>query len=200
MTARFLVTWDYLCPFARNAHEHIVTALKAGADWDVGFRFFSLSQSHVPEGGEPVWRAPDQHSGVLAGLAGVAVRERWPDQFLDVHLALFSARHDRGLDLRDRTVIAQVLNDAGVDSHSVLSEVDSGWPLDRARADHEEGVQRWAVFGVPTFVMGDRAVFVRLMHRPQGDGKLAESAIERVLDLAAEFPQLNEYKFTQIPR
>ncbi len=200
MTARFSVTWDYLCPFARNAHEHVVTAIKAGADWDVRFRFFSLSQSHVPEGGEPVWVAPDQHPGVLAGLAGVAVRERWPEQFLDVHLAFFRARHDQGLDLRDRAVIAHVLYGAGIDGNRVLNEIDSGWPLERARADHEEAVQRWAVFGVPTFIMHDLAVFVRLMHRPQGDAKLAEAAIERVLDLAAEFPQLNEYKFTRIPR
>jgi len=29
------VTWDYGCPFARNAHEHILTGLAAGADWGV---------------------------------------------------------------------------------------------------------------------------------------------------------------------
>ena len=51
MPNSFGVTWDYLCPFARNAHEHLVAALKAGADWDVQFRFFSLAQAHVPEGG-----------------------------------------------------------------------------------------------------------------------------------------------------
>ena len=51
----FAVTWDYRCPFARNAHEHLAAALAGGADWDVTFLPFSLSQAHVPEGGAPVW-------------------------------------------------------------------------------------------------------------------------------------------------
>jgi len=37
MSLTFAVTWDYRCPFARNAHEHVLTALDAGADWDVRF-------------------------------------------------------------------------------------------------------------------------------------------------------------------
>ncbi len=31
----FAVNWDYRCPFARNAHEHIAVALADGADWEV---------------------------------------------------------------------------------------------------------------------------------------------------------------------
>ena len=31
----FAVTWDYRCPFARNAHEHLAAALAGGADWEV---------------------------------------------------------------------------------------------------------------------------------------------------------------------
>ena len=31
----FAITWDYRCPYARNANEHVITALEAGADWDV---------------------------------------------------------------------------------------------------------------------------------------------------------------------
>ena len=85
----FSVTWDYLCPFARNAHEHLVTALQGGAEWDVSFRYFSLAQAHVPEGGEPVWSNPREHPGVLAGLAGLVVRDKQPERFLDAHQALF---------------------------------------------------------------------------------------------------------------
>ena len=28
---KFAVNWDYRCPFARNAHEHLVEGLDAGA-------------------------------------------------------------------------------------------------------------------------------------------------------------------------
>jgi len=60
MKRSFSVNWDYRCPFARNAHEHLLAGLEAGADWDVQFLVFSLEQSHVVEGGTPVWEEPDR--------------------------------------------------------------------------------------------------------------------------------------------
>jgi hypothetical protein len=56
------------------------------------------------------------------------------------------------------------------------------------------------VFGVPTFLTEDNAVFVRLMNRPAGDGALATATIERLLDLTAGWPELNEFKHTSILR
>jgi DSBA-like thioredoxin domain len=200
MPNSFAVTWDYLCPFARNAHEHIVTALKGGADWDVRFRYFSLAQVHTAEGEPVVWDDPASHPGVMAGLAGIVVRERQPERFLDLHVALFAARHDQGVDLRDRDQLIGVLDEAGLDGKGILAEINKGWPVDQGRAEHDEALERWDVFGVPTFINADKAVFVRFMSRPEGDAKLAESTVERVLDLADGFPELNEYKFTKIPR
>jgi DSBA-like thioredoxin domain len=200
MANSFAVTWDYLCPFARNAHEHLVVALKSGADWDVKFQFFSLAQAHVADDGTPVWDDPAAHSGLVAGLAGIVVRERQPEHFLDAHVALFSARHDQGLDLRDAEQVARALDGIGLDGAGVVREATSEWAVKLAKAEHEEAVQRWEVFGVPTFIAADRAVFVRLMTRPEGDGKVAEKTIERVMDTFEDFPELNEYKFTKIPR
>lgn len=200
MATSFTVSYDYLCPFARNAHEHLVTALKGGADWEVKFSYFSLSQAHVPEGGEAVWGDPVAHGGVVAGLASLVVRERYPDRFLDAHMALFSARHDKAQDIRDVEVVAGALDEAGLDGAAIIEEVGSGGVTEKARAEHTELVERWGVFGVPTFIVDERGVFVRFMTRPKGDAKLAESTVERVLDLMDGFPELNEYKFTRVPR
>jgi hypothetical protein len=199
MVSSFEVTWDYLCPFARNAHEHLAHALRSGAEWEARFRFFSLAQVHQEEGKPPVWEQPREYPGVLAGLAGIVVRERYPERFLDAHLALFGARHDSGLDLRDEEVVLGALRSAGLPGKEIVEEAEAPWALEAARADHDEAVERWEVFGVPTFIFGDRAVFVRLMSRPAGDGKLAESTIERLLELAGSFGELNEYKLTKIP-
>jgi predicted DsbA family dithiol-disulfide isomerase len=200
MSRSFSVTWDYRCPFARNAHEHLAAALEGGADFDVRFVVFSLEQAHVEEGGTPVWEEPDRHPGLTANLAGVVVRDRQPDKFLATHVALFTARHDDALDLRDRAVIAKVLDGAGADGASVLAEIDAGWPLEILRDEHTDAVQRLHVFGVPTFMTENDAVFVRLMNRPAGDSSLATSTIERVLELLDGWPQLNEFKRTAIPR
>jgi hypothetical protein len=56
------------------------------------------------------------------------------------------------------------------------------------------------VWGVPTFIQGEGAVFVRLMERPRGDAELATRTIERVVSLLAEFPELNEFKHTSLKR
>ncbi len=199
-SAVFELTWDYLCPFARNVHEHVVLGLRSGAPWDVRFRYFSLAQSHLSEADEPVWVEPAGHPGVLAGLAGVVVRDKYPERFLESHMALFSARHDRGLDLRDGAVVARVLDGAGLDGAAVVEEARSGWPAAQARSEHEEAVKRWEVFGVPTFIIDGKAVFVRVMRRPEAGSQRPAETVERVLDLVAGFPELNEYKFTQIPR
>ena len=196
----FLVTWDYRCPFARNAHEHVVAALADGAEWQVTFLPFSLGQTHVPEGGTPVWDDPAKAKDLLALAAGVVTRDQYPDRFLQAHLALFTARHDDGLDLRVPEVVAGVLDGAGVPGAKVVAEVESGAPVQELRRAHEEAVSRWQVFGVPTFVVGERAVFVRLMSRPNGDAALARRTVEGVIGLFDSMPDLNEFKYTTLER
>jgi protein-disulfide isomerase-like protein with CxxC motif len=196
----FSVTWDYRCPFARNAHEHVVAALADGAEWEVTFLPFSLSQAHVPEGGTPVWDDPAKAKDLLALAAGVVTRDQYPDRFLQAHLALFTARHDDGLDLRVPEVVAGVLDGVGVPGDKVLAEVESGAPMQELRREHEEAASRWRVFGVPTFVVDERAVFVRLMSRPDRDAALARRTVEGVLGLFDSMPELNEFKYTTLER
>jgi len=202
MTLTFAVTWDYRCPFARNAHEHILTALAAGADWDVRFVPFSLGQVHVAEGDTDVWDEPSKDTGIVALQAGVVVRDRFPDTFLAVHRDLFAARHDHGLKLKDIEVVRDVLVRHGVDADEVFAAIDDGTALKQVRAEHEAAVEQHHVWGVPTFISGGEAVFVRLMHRsPDGaDAETSRRAIERVVDLLDGWPELNEFKHTGIKR
>ena len=200
MTSSFAVTWDYRCPFARNGHEHVLAGLAAGADWDVRFVPFSLGQVHVAEGEPSVWDKPEQDSGIVALQAGVVVRDDFPDRFRAVHHALFAARHDHGLHLEDRDVVRTVLTDNGVDADAVFERIDSGQALAQVHTEHEQAAETHKVWGVPTFVAGDQAVFVRLMNRPDADATNSVRAIERIVDLLTGWPELNEYKHTSIPR
>lgn len=199
MTA-FSVTWDYRCPFARNAHEHLVAGLRAGADWDVTFVPFSLGQVHVAEGEPDIWLRPEDDSGLLALQAGVVVRDQFPDRFLDVHEALFALRHDAGRHLEDEAEVRDVLQQQGVDADAVLTEIGTGRPLATVRDEHSAAADDNDVWGVPTFVQGDRAVFVRLMERPRGDGDVATRTIDKVVGLLSDFPELNEFKHTSLKR
>ena len=133
-------------------------------------------------------------------LAGLVVRDREPDKFLAAHAAIFAVRHEHGLDLRDRDVVAKALDDVGVDGAGVLAAIDDGWPLDLLQNDHTEAVKTWDVFGVPTFISGDEAVFVRLMNRPAGDAAVAIATIDRVLEEVDGWLDLNEFKRTKVLR
>jgi 2-hydroxychromene-2-carboxylate isomerase len=199
VTRAFEITWDYRCPFARNAHEHVIEALEKGADWDVTFVPFSLGQVHVAEGQPDVWDAPESDTGLLALQAGVVVRDKFPDRFLAVHRALFALRHDEGRQLKDEDEVRRVLESVGVDADAVFTEIGSGRPLQRVKEEHTVAAEQYKVWGVPTFIQNGQSVFVRLMNRPQGDADLATTSIERVLDLLT-WPELNEFKHTSIPR
>ena len=201
MALTFSVTWDYRCPFARNVHDHLVEALEGGADWDVSFVPFSLGQVHVAEGETDIWERPGDDSGLLALQAGVVVRDVHPDRFLAVHRALFDARHEHGRALRDEEVVRDVLAGAGVDADAVLAEVATGAPLEAIRKEHEAAVAGHDVWGVPTFISGEQAVFVRLMHpATRGEPGPSRQAIERIVALLTGWPELNEFKHTSLSR
>lgn len=199
MTRNFSLTWDYRCPYARIAHDHVVTALRGGAGWEVAFLPFSLGQTHVEEGRPDVWDDPASDSGLTALQVGVAVRDQLPERFLDVHQALFDFRHLGAGDLRDRGALAKVLVDQDVDAEAVLAEVDSGRPLATIKSEHQRSVALHHVWGVPTFIVGEHAVFARLLTPAEGDVALATSTIDRLLD-QIDWPILNEFKHTSIPR
>ena len=197
MARQFAVTWDYRCPFARNAHEALVQGLRDGREWDVRFWAFSLDQVHVEEGEAPVWERsldePQGMGGVRALLWGIAVRDAFPDKFLDFHVAAFRARHDEGKKIAEEAVLRGVAESVGLDPEGVAEEVASGRPLKALEAEHTEAVERWAVFGVPTVVEGDEAVFVRMMERGNVDD------FAQALDLVGDI-RINEFKRTRIPR
>ena len=195
----FAVTWDYRCPFARIAHLHVIEGLRAGADWDVTFVPFSLHQMHVEEGDPDVWDTPAKDSGLLSLEVGTLVRDLEPDKFLDVHEALFDARHVTGDDLRDADVLRTILDRFGVDADHVLSQTD-GAGLETVHKEHDAAVADGNVWGVPTFMADDQSVFVRLMEGPEGDRDLAVRTVDRVLDLLTGWPELNEFKHTSIAR
>jgi hypothetical protein len=200
MSTDFAVTWDYRCPFARNACELVVEGLRHGADWNVRFVPFSLAQVHVGDGETDIWERPQADSGLLALQAGVVVRDRWPERFGDVHTALFALRHDQGRSLSDEAEVRRVLGEQGVDADAVLAEIADGAALARVRDEHSAAAREHEVWGVPTFIQGESAVFVRLMERPRGDGDYARRTIDRVIALLGEMPELNEFKHTSLKR
>ncbi len=197
---KFSVNWDYRCPFARNLHYYVITGLRAGAAWDVTFEPFSLGQMHHEEGEPDIWDHWQDDTGMLALQAGVVVRDTFPDRFLDTHEALFARRHDHGGQIHREETIRSVLDEQHVDADAVLAQIATGEPLVTVQQAHEATVKYHEGWGVPTLIRGSSAVFARVMNRPQGHPDEAIAYIERIVDLIDNFPELNEFKHTSLPR
>lgn len=197
MTA-FELSFDYRCPFAKNIHLHVVTALRAGAPFEVTFAPWSLSQGHRAEGAVDVWDDPAYDGDLVALAAGVSVRDQQPEHFLAAHEALFRARHERHVRLATFDEVASVLQPIGVDVANVRADLESRRPYREIQASYERFATVEA-FGVPTFVVGSDATFVRYMDPPTADADASIRLIGSLLELMAHQPQLNEFKHTRLP-
>jgi 2-hydroxychromene-2-carboxylate isomerase len=195
----FDLSFDYRCPFAKNIHLHVVTALRAGADFDVNFAPWSLSQGSRSDGATDVWNDPAYDGDLLALAAGISVRDQQSEYFLDAHEALFRARHDRAIRLVTLDEISNVLAPLGVDMAKVAADVASRRPHEVIAASHKE-LDRFEAFGVPTFVVNGDATFVRYMSEPSDEPAESVELITSLLTMMTSRADLNEFKHTQLPR
>ena len=198
-TLKFDVNWDYRCPFARIINEHIAVGLLNGADWEVDFIPFSLTEVHTEEGELSSWEDPSKADNLMAGQVGIVMQEMFPEVFLNFHQKVFSIRHDLGQDLRKQEVLEDAISQFGVDPRAVFDELENGWPLVRYRQAHENSVSEFSVFGVPTIFVNGKAAFVRLMKRADGNAQSSIDYIEKIVDQIANHSEINELKHTTIP-
>jgi hypothetical protein len=195
----FDLSFEYRCPFAKNIHLHVITALRAGADFDVTFAPWSLSQGGRNDGAPDVWNDPAYDADLISLASAISVRDEQSEYFLDAHEALFRARHDRAIRLVTLDEISNVLAPLGVDMAKVAADVASRRPHDVIAASHKE-FERFEAFGVPTFVVNDDATFVRYMSEPSEDPEASVELINSLLDMMTNRSDINEFKHTRLPR
>ena len=194
----FDLSYDYRCPFAKNIHLHVLAALDAGADFQVRFVPWTLSQGHREEGTPDVWDDPARDADLLSMAVGVSIHDLQPDAFRGAHGALFRARHERGIRLVDMDEVAQALDGLEVDLDQVRADIESRRPHEVIASSYRE-FERYEAFGVPTFVVNGDATFVRYMSGPTDNPNDSIKIIDGLISLMASEPDLNEFKHTRLP-
>ena len=121
----FELSYDYRCPFAKNIHLHVITALRAGGELDVAFAPWTMSQGHRAPGAPDVWDDPSKDSELLSLAYSTSIRDQQTEHFLDAHEALFRGRHEKGIRLISHEEIADVLKSTGVNIESARVDVES---------------------------------------------------------------------------
>jgi len=193
----FGLSYDYRCPFAKNIHLHVLCALAGGADFDVEFIPWTMSQGHRLPGAPDVWDDPACDAALLALAVSVSVRDEQPALFRTAHEALFRARHERGIRLAAMPEIVDVLAPLGVDMDKVGADVSSRRPH-RVIGENFHAMESYEAFGVPTFVVDSDATFVRYMKPPTHDAQASITIIDSLVTLMAAQPELNEFKHTRV--
>ena len=195
---RFQLSYDYRCPFAKNIHLHVIAALRAGADFDVEFVPWTMSQGYRLEGAPDVWDDPDRDRDHLALAVSISVRDHQPDHFLSAHEALFRARHERGLALKSWEEIERTFEGLPIDLALVEADLSTRRPHD-VLGENFRRFERYEAFGVPTFVVDDDATFVRYMQEPVSDASDSVALITSLVTLMSAQRDLNEFKHTKVP-
>jgi hypothetical protein len=194
----FLLSYDYRCPFAKNMHLHLIAAQRAGANYDVTFVPWTMSQGHKPEGAPDVWADEKQDKVNLALTVSISIRDQHPALFLDAHEALFRARHERGLRLNDIDQLSEILSPLGVDMAAVRDDLATRRPH-QVLGESFALMATYEAFGVPTFVVNHDATFVRYMKPPTDDPAASRTVIDTLLTLMEHNVDINEFKHTKVP-
>lgn len=196
-TPSFKLNYDYRCPFAKIMHLHVLNALKGGATFDVTFMPWSLNQPHRHDGDPDVWDDPRRDGDLYALAASVSVRDQQPEHFLAAHEALFLARHADGVALKSDADVLPILEALGVDVALVREDIASRRPHKVIGESHHE-LDPYEPFGVPTFFVGDRGVFVRYMDDPTEDTQASAALIDQLVSMIVNQGAINEFKHTTL--
>ena len=168
-------------------------AREQGRDFEVRWRYFSLTQVNSKDEGWTVWDAAEEEPvrGRLAFKAAEAARRQGAfDRF---HLPLLEARHVRHRDLEELDDVREAAREAGLDLVRFDRDLTSPDILEPLARDHREAVSEHGVFGTPTFVFEDGAsAYVRI--RPAPEGPEALDLFDELTGAIANRPYLLEIK------
>ena len=172
VTRQFAVSFDYRCPFARNGHEAVVAGTARGP------RLGRPLPAVLARPG-PRRRGRDRRCGNATPTCGAPACSRCCGASPCVTRSPTSSSTGTSPRSRPATTRAprsprtrcsrEIATSVGLDADAVAAEVASGRPLKVLAEEHTEADKRWNVFGVPTFIVGERAAFVRFMDRGNAD-------------------------------
>ena len=142
--------FDPLCPLAWRTALWIREARKV-RPVDVHWRFFSLELVNRKEGTEPDY----QNGYGWAGLRTLALvsKQSGNEAVEKLYLALGAAQHGRRESIRDAEGVRAALRKAELDPALVDAALSDDSTTNDVLADHQEAVNRYRAFGVPTIAI-----------------------------------------------
>lgn len=144
---RINVHFDPLCPLAWRT-DLWLREVRSVRPLHITWRFFSLETINRKEGVEPDYA---NGPGWAAQRTLALARQRGGNEGLEeVYLALGAAQHGRRETIRDPNGVRMALQKAGLDTSLVDQALADETTIRDVQTDHQEAVERYHAFGVPT--------------------------------------------------
>lgn len=110
---------------------------------DVGITFRMWTRADFPQ-----WSLPALEAAKCAELQGT-------DAFERMHLSLFRAFFEEGLNIGERAEVIEVARRAGLDMERFLIDYEDGSHQERILEEHKQSVVQYRVQAIPTVVIGE---------------------------------------------
>lgn len=163
--------FDPICPWAYQTSLWI-REVRRLTGTEITWRFFSLEEVNRPEGKKHPWERPWTWGFSLLRVAAL-LRRRDPGLTDRWYLELGRALHEQGRPVFEREEAEALAGEIGIGAEVVREAVEDPSTTDEVRADHDEAAGTYAAFGVPTLVLGGRALFgPTVVPAPTGDDAL----------------------------
>lgn len=106
-----------------------------------------------------MWTRPDFPQWSLPALeAAKCVELQGQEAFERMHIALFRAFFEEGVNIGERAEVIEVARRAEVDMARFLTDFRDGAQRPRVLAEHEEAVARYGVRAIPTVLFGEAPI------------------------------------------
>lgn len=163
--------FDPICPWAYQTSLWI-REVRRLTGTPVTWRFFSLEEINRPEGKRHPWERPWAWGFSLLRVAAL-LRRRDPELTDLWYREVGRGLHEQGRAVFLREEAEALAEEIGIGRSVIAEAVDDPTTTDEVRADHDEAVTTYGAFGVPTLVLGDRALFgPTVVPAPMGDDAL----------------------------
>lgn len=166
---------------------------------EVEWKPFVLAQINSKEG--PEWKAWEHDDtkvrGMLALKAGLAAMRQGREAYDKFHLALVKARHEQRKELTDINVVLDCAKQAGLDIGRLQKDMKDPKIVQTIAESHDEGVKRYGVFGVPTFVFPNgQSAFLKMFYPDKKDSVEIYESLSKLMSL---WVNIGEIKRPQPP-
>ncbi len=167
-----VVYFDYTCPYSFAAAAWLRQVEAREPDIATEWRPFVVREvNRAPGEGVPFW----EQEGVIQTRTGLAFAARQAavrqgtaadNRF---RFLLQEAFHVRHMDIRQPGVLAALASEAGLDVARFEEDRRDPSLLGEVGRSHREAVERYGVFGTPTFVFPDGCAAYLKLARPPAD-------------------------------